>query len=135
MGKSVTFLLHLRTVIMRKRSKVFKQLRNTRYAILSARRAKKSKMLELLRSHLNSITKEEFQAEIREIVGDKNIVPKGWVSIEEHLPMMYAKDIMQGYTEYKVKFENNKTGKTFVSDHNTWYYRAKDEGITHWFNK
>lgn len=115
-----------------KRTEIFKKLRNTRAAILSARRRKKRKMLELLRSHLNSITPEEFAAEMREIAGEP--VPKGWVSIEEHLPGLQIKDFMQGYSEYKVKFANGKEGKSNVTDHNTWYYRAKEKGITHWWN-
>lgn len=41
-------------------------------------------------------------------------IPKGWVSIEEHLPMMLAID--------------------FISQGFTWYYEAKEDGITHWLN-
>lgn len=117
---------------MNNRQKVFKQLRNARYAILSARRRKKSKMLALLRSHLNSITAEEFAEEIREIVGEPT--PKGWVSIEDDLPGLMGKDLMKGYSIYKVKKANGNELKCTVADGMTWYHRAKKAGITHWWN-
>ena len=60
--------------------------------------------------------------------------PKGWLRIEEHLPMMYAIDIMQGYTLYKVKDKDGNEFESGVSDHNVWYYMAKEAGITHWWN-
>jgi hypothetical protein len=60
--------------------------------------------------------------------------PKGWLSIEEYLPMMYAIDIMQGYTLYKVKDKDGNEFESTVSDHNVWYYMAKEAGITHWWN-
>jgi hypothetical protein len=60
--------------------------------------------------------------------------PKGWLSIEEYLPMMCAIDIMQGYTLYKVKDKDGNEFESAVSDHNVWYYMAKDAGITHWWN-
>ena len=60
--------------------------------------------------------------------------PKGWLSIEEYLPMMCAIDIVQGYTLYKVKDKNGNEFESAVSDHNNWYYYAKEEGITHWWN-
>lgn len=76
---------------------------------------------------------EEEKAEMREHFRDKR--PKGWLSIEEHLPMMYAKDIMQGYSEFKIKYADGKEGVARVSDHNIWYYHAKEAGVTHWFNE
>ena len=60
--------------------------------------------------------------------------PKGWLSIEEYLPMMYAIDIMQGYTLHKVKDKDGNEFESGVSDHNVWYYMAKEAGITHWWN-
>ena len=60
--------------------------------------------------------------------------PKGWLSIEDYLPQMYAVDIMQGYTLYKVKDKDGKEFESAVCDHNVWYYHAKDLGITHWWN-
>ena len=44
--------------------------------------------------------------------------PKGWLSIEEHLPMMYAIDMVQGYTLYKVKDKDGNEFGSAVSDHN-----------------
>jgi len=61
--------------------------------------------------------------------------PKGWLNIEEHLPMMYAIDIMQGYSLFKVKDKDGNEFESGVSDHNLWYYTAKEAGITHWWNE
>ena len=88
--------------------------------------------LKALQNHLNNMTEADKQ-EMREYFVDKT--PKGWVSIEEHLPMMLAMDIMQGYSVYKVKNDKGEEFESAVSDHNTWYYRAKECGVTHWFNK
>lgn len=63
-----------------------------------------------------------------------DIRPKGWLDIEEYLPMMYAIDIGKGYSVYKVKDKDGKEFETGVSDHNVWYYMAKEIGITHWWN-
>ena len=60
--------------------------------------------------------------------------PKGWLSIEEYLPMMKAIDVMQGYSIYKVKNKEGNEFETAVSDHHVWYYMAKEVGITHWWN-
>lgn len=64
----------------------------------------------------------------------KDTKPKGWISIEEHLPMMNAIDIINGGTKYKVCYKDGTEDYSIVSDHNTWYYYAKEEGITHWLN-
>ena len=61
-------------------------------------------------------------------------IPKGWISIEEHLPKWKAVDVMQGYSEYIVKHQGGTTGTTRVADHGVWYYEAKEAGITHWLN-
>lgn len=60
--------------------------------------------------------------------------PKGWVDIEEHLPMFLAKDIQQGFSRYKVKDSSGYEFDSYVTDHNMWYYYAKEVGITHWWN-
>lgn len=90
-----------------------------------------NKSLEALRKHLENMTDAEKE-EMREHFRDKR--PKGWLSIEEHLPMMFANDIMQGYSVFKVRDKDGKEYNSAVTDHNIWYYRAKEEGITHWFN-
>lgn len=64
----------------------------------------------------------------------KDGIPKGWVSIDDHLPRMLGKDIFQGFTFYRVKFNTGEERKSGVADHNTWYYMAKERGVTHWFN-
>ena len=80
---------------------------------------------------------EEVKKFFEEGRWDKDI-PKGWVSIEDHLPKWCigekAEDMFAG-TPYKVK---NKEGLEFMShvlDHNVWYYGALEQEITHWFNK
>lgn len=88
--------------------------------------------LKALREHLKKMTDAEKE-EMREYFRDKR--PKGWLSIEEHLPMMFANDIMQGYSVFKVRDKDGNEFDSAVTDHNIWYYRAKEEGITHWFNE
>ena len=61
--------------------------------------------------------------------------PKGWLSIEEYLPKMYVTDLKQGYTIYKVKDKYGNEFESGVSDHNSWYQMAKENGITHWWNE
>lgn len=93
----------------------------------------KSNLVDNLRKHLESLSEEEIK-EIREkYFTDKR--PKGWLSIEEHLPMMFAIDIMQGYSVFKVRDKYGNEFETRVADHNTWYYHAKEIGITEWFNE
>lgn len=86
-------------------------------------------MADKLREHLENMTEEERLKYFPE-----STTPKGWVSIEDELPMMMALDIIKGYTEYKVKYLDGTEGISWVSDHNVWYYDAKEKGITHWFN-
>jgi len=78
---------------------------------------------------LDNMTDEEWEKYF-----PKDNTPKGWVSIEEHLPKFLAKDFSNGGSQYKVKYKDGKIGNTIVADHNTWYYYAKDSGITHWLN-
>ena len=87
------------------------------------------KMEKQLDKALKNITKED----IEKYFPERNI-PVGWVSIEEHLPMWFAIDVAQGYSEYKVKYKDGKESTSGVTDHSTWYYMAKDAGITHWWN-
>jgi len=85
--------------------------------------------LHKLRGTLDKMTPEDWEKYFPE---DKT--PKGWVSIEEHLPMMNAIDFIEG-TKYKVKFEDESEGESCVGDHNVWYYLAREAGITHWWNE
>ena len=86
--------------------------------------------LDKLREALANMSQEEMDKHF-----PKDTRPKGWLSIEDHLPMMLAMDIMVGGSEYKVRYEDGTEGTTMVSDHNTWYYYAKETGITHWLNE
>jgi len=64
------------------------------------------KSKRLLQEYLDSKSSEELQAEWDEMFPPENDPPKGWVSIEEHLPGWMAMDVAKGYTEYKVKFKD-----------------------------
>lgn len=86
--------------------------------------------LDKLRESLVNISQEEVDKYF-----PKDTKPKGWISIEDYLPMMYTIDIMQGYTLYKVKDKDGNEFESAVSDHNVWYYMAKEAGITHWWNE
>ena len=97
---------------------------NTNYMALDLEEMKKK-----IDEFLANITQEEINKYF-----PPDTRPKGWLSIEEYLPMMCAIDIVQGYTLYKVKDKNGNEFESAVSDHNNWYYYAKEEGITHWWN-
>ncbi len=86
--------------------------------------------LEKLRIAIENMTEEDKQKYF-----PVSTTPKGWVSIEDELPMWLANDVAQGYSEYKVKSSDGTEGFSCVSDHNTWYYYAKQVGITHWYNE
>lgn len=92
-----------------------------------------SKMILALRKHLSELSEEDRIKLAKELSGP--YIPEGWVSIEEHLPMMNASDLLTGYTTYTVKNAEGKESTTIVSDHNTWYYYAKEAGITHWLKE
>lgn len=64
----------------------------------------------------------------------KDTKPKGWISIEDHLPMFMVNDLMQGYSEYRVIDKDGNESIRRVTDHMIWYYEAKEAGITHWWN-
>lgn len=62
-------------------------------------------------------------------------IPKGWISIESHLPMFLADDIFKGGTTYKVKDIDGNEFEAIVSDQHVFYQIAKNSNITHWLNK
>ena len=70
--------------------------------------------VDSLKKHLNSLSKEEIK-DIREKYF-KDDRPKGWVSIEQHLPMMFAVDIMQGYSVFKVRDKDGNEFETKVAE-------------------
>ena len=91
------------------------------------------KLGEAVDKFLDGLTKEDIE-DIQDKYFKSLNIPKGWVSIEDHLPRWLAEDVTQGYTEYKVR---DKDGNEFiegVTDHTMWYYDMKDIGVTHWFN-
>ena len=94
----------------------------------------KKKLKEISKAidkHFASLTESDIE-EIKKRFEDKR--PKGWLSIEEYLPMMYARDVMQGYSMFKVKDINGAEFYSPVADGNTWYFRAKEVGIILWYN-
>lgn len=54
---------------------------------------KLKKSLELLQKFLDETPHEEIEK-----MFPPDTTPKGWLSIEEHLPGWLAKDVMQGYS-------------------------------------
>ena len=89
--------------------------------------------VEDLQKKLDSLSDEEIQEIRKKYFTDDR--PKGWVDIEQHLPMMLVRDIKQGYSTFKVRDKDGNEFETQVTDHNTWYYHyAKKNQITHWFN-
>lgn len=93
-----------------------------------------SEMVKKFQEYLDNMTEEEVE-EMRAKYFPPDTRPKGWISIEDSLPQMMAMDIFQGGTMYKVKYADGEENFSMVSDHNTWYYMAKEEGITHWWNE
>ncbi len=91
------------------------------------------KIRKEFKESLANMTQEE-KAELNKLF-PPDTRPKGWLSIEDHLPMWLADDLEQGYSVYKVKDKEGNEFESFVTDHNLWYYKAKEAGITHWFNK
>jgi hypothetical protein len=89
--------------------------------------------IEKLDKKWNEIITNITPEDIAKFFTDKR--PKGWLSIEEHLPMMFGVDIAQGYSVFKVRDIEGKEFESMVSDHNVWYYLAKEAGITHWLNE
>lgn len=94
---------------------------------------KEENMLRAFEKYLKETPEKVLKAEVDKYFPEDK-TPKGWVSIEEHLPMMLAMDIRRGCTEYKVLYEDGHEDTSCVSDHNIWYYHAKETGITHWRN-
>lgn len=88
--------------------------------------------LDKLQEYLDSLS-ESDKEDLRNYFADKR--PKGWLSIDEHLPMMLAGDISRGYSVFKVRYSDGAEGITKVADHAVWFYDAKEAGITHWFNE
>jgi hypothetical protein len=87
--------------------------------------------LKSLDAALKAMTPEELEEYFPE---DKR--PKGWLSIEEHLPYCDAADFVnQGYSTVIVKGSDGNEFESRVTDHNIWYHVAKQEGITHWYNE
>jgi len=89
--------------------------------------------VKALKKYLENLTEEEKEEIRKKYFSDNR--PKGWISIEVHLPMMMVKDIRQGYSVFKVRDEYGNEFESKVSDHNTWYYHAKEIGIKEWFNE
>ncbi len=86
--------------------------------------------LDKIAETLKNMTPEEME---ELFPSDKR--PVGWISIEDSLPGWYIKDFEQGYTVVKVKDSQGKEWDTQCADHNTWYYRVKEEGATHWWHE
>ncbi len=116
--------------VKRKHKRYSKSL-DSRNKILKREEEKKSDLLKNVDNFFNNITEEQRQRAIEYFKDDR---PKGWLSIEEYLPMMPVDDLVQGYSVFKVRDKDGKEFETRVTDHHIWYYHAKDAGVTHWLN-
>ena len=86
---------------------------------------------------LDKALKEMTPEEMEKYFPKEDPIPQGWVSIEEHLPMVTVGDVLDNgglYKDILVKDVNGNEFESRVGDHNVWYYMAKEAGITHWFN-
>ena len=81
----------------------------------------------------DSKTPEEIE-EIEKKYFTEPKIPRGWVSIVDHLPQFKAIDIFKGCSEYRVKLKDGSETISLVSDHVVWFELAKESGVTHWFN-
>jgi hypothetical protein len=97
----------------------------------------KQEILDKVAKMMDGVTKEDFDNWKKEYDEKNPPPPKGWVSIEDHLPMVYAGDYMdKGYSTFKVKDKDGKEFKTNVCDGYMWKYEiAIPLNITHWFNE
>ena len=83
----------------------------------------------------NNLSEEEKVKLEEKYFPKEDGAPKGWVSIEESLPTLRASDLSEGGTEYKILFEDGFEAYSRVTDPNTWYYWAKEVGVTHWYSE
>ena len=83
----------------------------------------------------NNLTEDEIEKLKEKYFPKESNTAKGWISIDEILPMSKAVDLSEGGTEYKILFEDGVESYSRVADPNTWYYLAKEIRITHWCNK
>jgi hypothetical protein len=89
--------------------------------------------LAAFKKRMDEMSPEEFK-KLEEECFPEDKTPKGWVSIEDQLPGWMMDDVEQGYSVYKVKNAAGEEFESRVTDHDAWYYRAKEAGITHWWN-
>jgi len=60
---------------------------------------------------------------------------KMWINIDDHVPKMLIEDLLEGHSEYRVKYQDGSEGVSKVYNNHLWYGMAITEGITHWLNK
>ncbi len=92
------------------------------------------KRIENFHKILATITKENLE----KYLPKEDPIPFGWISIEEHLPMVTCDDFLKNdaiVKVIKVRYSDGTEDISHVGDHNIWYYRAKEAGITHWLNE
>lgn len=107
---------------------------NIFYVYLQSKLLKMSK----IKDYLDSLTEEDMKnLRIRFVElhkKDKDLVPKGWVDINVHLPYCRGIDFMVG-TECKVKTADGQEFISRVFDSLVWKYVMLDENVTHWYNE
>jgi hypothetical protein len=88
----------------------------------------KTHLVERLMSSVNTERDIEFEKFF------KSRLPKGWISIEQHLPIWLPKDVLKGFSSYMVKNHLGQVFQSKVTDHNLWKLTAIKNNITHWYN-
>ena len=90
------------------------------------------KSIDRLKAYIESLT----DAEIDEALGEREIVPVGWVDIQLYLPKMTMRDFLErGYTIIKVRTVDGEEFMTSVSDHHIWEVEMRQYNVTQWFNE
>ena len=69
----------------------------------------------------NNLTEDEKEKLKEKYFPKESNTPKGWVSIDESLPMSKAVDLFEGGTEYKILFEDGVEAYSRVADPNPCY--------------
>ena len=83
----------------------------------------------------NNLSEDEIEKLKEKYFPKESNTPKVWISIDESLPTLRALDLFEGGTEYKILFEDGFEAYSRVTDPNTWYYWAKEVGVTHWYSE
>lgn len=94
------------------------------------------KELNFLNKKLDRIIKQITLQDYQLFTKKEKEIPKGWVSIEKHLPVCSTIDFLKKeYTPYKVKDKNGDIFECGVGEDSlVWYSDVKTIGVEYWWN-